>query len=119
SQSKSVTQVAKTFCKDLAINLKILRRDNDENLINDQFYSNLSKILVRFGKLKNLKLGLNDYKKLLQSSEIINCTNIRVLKLYVQKNISQVQILQYRRLALMIKRLVKFEIYYHCYSDEE
>ncbi|KAL4512514.1 hypothetical protein ABPG72_020351, partial [Tetrahymena utriculariae] len=79
--SKKITKIFK--------NLGIQKKDqwDDTNQIVDYFYNSISKILVSLVKLKQLELGLDDYETLLESSEIINCRNIRDLKLFVKKNI--------------------------------
>ncbi|KAL4512503.1 hypothetical protein ABPG72_020340, partial [Tetrahymena utriculariae] len=78
--SKKITKILK--------NLGIKKKDqwDDTNQIVDYFYNSISKILVSLVKLKQLELGLDDYETLLKSSEIINCRNIRDLKLLVKQN---------------------------------
>ncbi|KAL4512543.1 hypothetical protein ABPG72_020380, partial [Tetrahymena utriculariae] len=51
-----------------------------------------------------------DYETLLKSSEIINCRNIRDLKLLVEYSDSQQKIIIVKILASKIKRLVKLNI---------
>ncbi|KAL4512510.1 hypothetical protein ABPG72_020347 [Tetrahymena utriculariae] len=96
----------------LLTNLELHLRD-DKNQIVDQFYNSISKILVSLVKLKQLELGLDEYETLLKSSEIINCRNIRDLKLLVKHSDSQQKIIIVKILASKIKRLVKLNIGYY------
>ncbi|KAL4512531.1 hypothetical protein ABPG72_020368, partial [Tetrahymena utriculariae] len=80
------------------------------NKIDDKGANAIAKGINSCNILTNLQLNLSDYETLLKSSQIINCRNIRYLKLLVKNSDSQQKRIKVKILALKIKRLVKLNI---------
>ncbi|KAL4511380.1 hypothetical protein ABPG73_008458 [Tetrahymena malaccensis] len=81
------------------------------NQISDEGYLQLGQCISNLPNLFEFQFELRKNEQLLQSNELLNCNNIKVLALYLQNCQSMAQRKQHKINALKIKRLIKLEIF--------